>query len=100
VTCHGARCHYPPRNARAAAKGLFVAGQGVSLWLGPDGLGQVERCYRTRVDVLYRRDGRLCRRRVGAAALAVWQDTHPLLFPCFNPLGRAIPPRPKEVSRP
>lgn len=77
---------------------MFPAGQGVSFWLGPDGLGQVERAYRTRVDVLYRRDGRLCRRRVSAARLAVWQDSRPLLFPCFNPLNRAIPPAQRRLA--
>lgn len=82
---------------RVPARGMFTAGQGVSFWLGPDGLGQVERGYRSRIDVLYRRDGRLCRRRVSAADLARWQDTHPLLFPTFNPLGRAIVPRRKET---
>lgn len=68
----------------------FEVGQGVTFWLGPDGLGQIERLHRTRVDVLYKRDGQLCRRRVAAHSLAVWQDTHPPLVRTFNPFGRAI----------
>lgn len=69
----------------------FQLGQGVSFWLGLDGLGQVEGLLRTHVDVLYLREGRLCRRRVSAHVLAIWQETHPLLFrPPLNPFARVI----------
>jgi hypothetical protein len=68
----------------------FRIGQGVSFWLGPDGLGQIEYLHRTRVSVLYKREGKLCRARVAAHSLAVWQDTRPPLLVTFNPFDRAI----------
>src|SRR2546429_363552 len=77
----------------------FAVGQGVSFWLGRDGLGQVEHLLRTHVDVLYKRDGHLCRRRVSARELARRRALWPLLFPCVNPFGRAIVrPRAKTFS--
>lgn len=76
----------------------FAVGQAVSYPPAPDGLAQVDGLLRRRVDVIYCRDGATCRRRVRAADLAVWQDTHPLLFTVFNPFARAVPRTPAAKS--
>jgi hypothetical protein len=67
----------------------------VSFWLGADGLGQIEGLLTKRVDVLYPAEGRLCRARVSADELALWQDAHPLLFAVFNPFARGVLRRPR-----
>lgn len=72
----------------------FRAGQVVRWPLAPDGWAQVEDLRRTRLTLLYRRRGRVCRVAVGAVRLWRVQQAYPLLpgfsDPPDNPLDRGV----------
>jgi hypothetical protein len=57
----------------------FRTGQVVPFPAAPDGHAQVGGLLRSRVELLYLRRGRVCRRRVAAATLAAWIARAPLL---------------------
>lgn len=78
----------------------FEVGQSVSIWLGGR-LGQVEDLHITCVTVLYRSAGqlfRLCRVRVSARDLAMYQDLEPPVRPTFNPFNRGVVRRAKTFD--
>ena len=62
-------------------------------------MAQVGDLLRTRVELLYERDGRVCRRRVPAAAVAGWIRRQPLLpIVPDNPLRRGVIRRRKRFA--
>ena len=74
-------------------------GQPVPFPHAPGGLAQVGDLLRSNVELLYERDGRVCRRRVPARSVAGWIRRTPLL-PCVphNPLGRGCLRRTKRFE--
>ncbi len=80
----------------------YRRGQVVAFPRAPSGTAQVDELLRTRVVVLYRRRGKVCRRAVHVRRLDVIQRCHQML-PGFpepepNPLGRGYPSRGREKS--
>jgi hypothetical protein len=77
----------------------FYAGQVVPFPGAPDGTAQVDGLLRRNVELLYLRDGRICRKRIAAARVAEWCRRTPLLpgLP-DNPLRRGCLKRRKRFT--
>lgn len=80
----------------------LAIGQLVPMPDTPDGVGQISDLGRTRVELLYLRNGRICRRRVRAAEVAGAMRRSPLLLSVNNLLRRGVIPRAKtyEIAPP
>jgi len=85
----------------ATAFAEFHTGQVVPFPDAPDGVAQIDGLLRSNVEVLYVRCGRVCRRRVAAAAVAAWCRSTPLLpgIPA-NPMRRGTLTRTKRFPLP